>query len=264
MRLIFVILSDHPSIDIFDYFIQLMKMDKMIDHEDYKGYFDQKVFNILLSKISKEDENYPNIGMVRNYFSSWTHYSSLEKPSEICIEGKILTDDIMGIIIHYPNELHIDHNVFNSGKITVIETDNGAFIKAHKVDLRPCSELEVYSWFTENRNPGRNFDDNYLKHSRFKERYVDGKKVSPLTLPEKDLEAALRKAVGQRGEKRLYFYDATNKLLLVFYNENQNNLFHGHEILDKDKKQEVQKISNPIKKKIETVFNCKFIPRGIR
>ncbi len=254
MRKVIVLLKEEEVSKIRPYLIKLYEVQRMIENEAHEGFFDEKLFIDLIKKIP-EDKSYPPVKSIRNAFSEWTDYQELGTPVDVSIRDMILKGDILGVCILYPDELIVDHSRIGKTHLVLNEMNNGAYSKSHELNLLPCDEIIINQWFNENREPGRKFDENYLKHSRFKTRYVDGEEVSPLSIPENEIKDALKRAVGTKGQKRIYFYDSNNKMILVFYNENSlQHLFHGHSINREKKKEEEQKIHPMTQKKLSKVF----------
>lgn len=253
MRKVFILLKDREPEEIKSYIAKLYNVQKMIDNENYEGFYNEKLFINLLNHLPK-DNAYPSLPTIRNAFSGWTDFLELGDPVDVNFRDIILSENILGICVLFPDELIIDH-IGLGNNICLNEMKEGQFIKTHKIELVECDEIKVNEWFNENREPKREFDEEYIKHSRFKTRYVDGEEVSPLTLPEEEIEIALKKAVGTRGQKRIYFYDKGRKLLIVFYYENSCSYYHGHEIKKENIKKEEQKICESTHKKLKKIFN---------
>ncbi len=240
---------------LLDYLSRLVEVAKMIDHEDFEGYMDMEKFNILASAFKPSDPDYRNIMALRNHFSEWYDYSELDDSFPVVRVGQCdFASHIYGACAAYADELVVNHGAYAADVIKINIMDGPRLSASKTIRMLPCDDVEVYKWFTDHRDPKRKFDSNYLKHSRFGPRKVDNKKVSPLTIPEAQLMDCLKKSVGGKGERRIYFYDPEAKMLLVFYNQNDNNSFHGHEILPADKKKEEQKIDNAILNKMKKLF----------
>ncbi|MDE6303684.1 MAG: hypothetical protein K2M01_02555, partial [Paramuribaculum sp.] len=263
MRKVFILIKDLNNDklsrkEVGIYLRSLIEVAKMIDHEDFEGFIEIEKFNRLIAEIKPSDSDYRNVHELRNHFSEWSDYSELDDKFETVKVGKSdFTNHIYGACAAYSDELVVNHDAYPTNSIHIHIMNGMQLTASKKINMLSCDDVLVYEWFCDNRDPERKFDKYYLKHSRFGPRIVNNKQVSPLTVPEPQLKICLKKAVGGKNERRIYFYDKKQKLLLVFYDENDQNKYHGHEILKKDKKSEEQKIDNDIINKMKKIFKYK-------
>ena len=85
--------------------------------------------------------------------------------------------------------------------------------------------LGLYSWFTKNRKPQRQYDFN-RKHGDANRRACGG---SQLKTDEKETRELLHKAVGKDKKSALWYYDKKNNSFIYFENQREIRLaFHGY------------------------------------
>lgn len=256
MSKIFILLNQETG-DVRKYLNVLRNVDLIVDNENHENYFDEKLFEQILSNLP-DDGGYPNFKTYRVLFSEYTDYHFLEGAEEIKVGQQSFKEDILGVCFNNPRELVINHGRFVNDIIKLNKMNSGRYEGSVELKLLNCDEKSIYEWFAENREEKREFDENYLKHSRFKARKDEkGNTVSPLRIEEGVLSDALKKAVGTKDERRIYFFDKETNLFLVFYHQNMGSLYHGHEILREDKKKEEQKINNRVIDKMKKLFDYK-------
>lgn len=101
--------------------------------------------------------------------------------------------------------------------------------------------IDLYKWFIAHREPKRQYDPNYEKHSQTEKFVKKGKVASPITYTQAELEQILEKAV-RTGDKHreLYFYDKNKDKYIIFFAEG-GNLYHAFEFTE-DNNEEMNKI----------------------
>ncbi len=90
--------------------------------------------------------------------------------------------------------------------------------------------IDLYAWQIEHRNPQRQYDPNYEKHSKEKKYGKRGMVISAITYKQEELEHFLKYAVrASRTHDELYFHDVVHGKYIIFFDENMNSLYHAFE-----------------------------------
>lgn len=119
--------------------------------------------------------------------------------------------------------------------------------------------IELYQWQTEHRDPQRQYDPNYEKHSKVEKTGKKGQPISAITYTKEQLEQFLKLALrASRTNAELYFHDVEMGKYIIFFNENTNSLYHAFEFAE-DNQEEIQKIwargGRDLKNRIDMVTN---------
>lgn len=237
------------------------------DHELFDKIYDQNKYNDvreMAKDINKHEKKRPSIvNRLDTAFRNFVHYEDIDfldystiiKCDNVELENTILNA--------YVNEQDRD-------SVTLIDADalsikmpksniinsNGNTVRTNVLD---CDDKNLYLWFVEHRNPKREIDNNYKKHSPNSRMGKKGVRISPLTYDKKQTKQFMHKAVGSPDDrKNLFYLDNEKNAILVFWDEGILNAptFHAYQISADDKK-EIQKIykkgSTSLLKKIEKV-----------
>lgn len=220
---------------------------KMIDHEDFEGFYDKKQRNQFYHSVVNKAE-YPNASMILTYLKDWKEAKQPET-GQVSVKEMTLTHDCLGALNNKTGCAIVDVEALQekSAKALQLKGKDG---KLMHVDIVECSAQSLYQWFVDNRKPQRILDENYAKHSKQVKSGPRGE-ISALTYSKEDTEYFLKRAVGVKGERRMCYWVKEDKKIIIFFNENlASPTFHAYEIAD-DNAKELQKIANDVKKKME-------------
>lgn len=232
---------------------KIVRTVKMIDHEYYTGYLDESAWFAFYNKVRAVDVN---LGVM--LMSAMTSFKSHSSPDNE-FSGRHFTvknKPIDGMLIStYVDNIHsaVYASVFpaNGTPIKVLE---GSQVIT-EIEALDFEEMCMYKWFIANRNPQREMDHDYKKHSRFKEHQSKRGIISAWTYSDSDALAMLRHAVySGTTSKRLILWHKIDKKMIVFFNENfQDRLvFHAYQISE-DNNNELSKFKNDALKKAKKV-----------
>lgn len=233
---------------------QLIDALNMIDHEDYKGYFDKDNLRHFYQFATAIDRN---LGvMLLAAIEPWLDYRSQANAKSnrnyvangVSAAGSLLAsylDNITGSLF-----LTLKPAKSKPSPVSVTENNHLLF----KIIPAVIEEKFLYSWFVSNRLPQRQLDKDYKKHSKFREHM--GKKgdvISPWTYADAEAVKLLRHAVYSKSAKRLILHHKKDKKILVFFNENlAEPTYHAYQIYEKDSS-ELSKFSNASIKKMKKI-----------
>lgn len=249
---------------------KLGKIINFIDHEEYTGFFDQSLFKDLIEYLSDEDkEDKNNIRLVRNRFATLTDVKHEKLPNSIhCVWDSGMNDISHTIEAHagvYNSPLVIGLGANSLSEVIVCyDIENQKFENRQIIHLRNIQD--IHQWFVENRQPQRVFNFDYPKHNCDEHYMENGVLVSPLNMDDEKVVEALVNAIGSgSGAGKRLIYAESNGLVAVFSFENrvdENNcpVYHGHKLLDNDKKSR-NNLTKEIYSKIKDLYN--FDPRII-
>lgn len=248
-------LSQLSKKELFQLVNQFIDAMKMIDHEDYNGYFvkdDLQHFYQFASAIDR------NLGvMLLAAIEPWLDYKSSANAKSnrnyvangVSVTGSLLASYLDNIA----DSLFLTLQPTASHPSSLTITENNRFL--HRITPAVIEEIFLYKWFVANRKPQRKLDKDYRKHSKFRAHM--GKKgdiISPWTYSDADALVLLRHAVYSKKAKRLILHHKEDKKVLVFFNENLTEpTYHAYQIDEKDSS-ELSKFSNESKKKMEKVL----------
>lgn len=231
--------------DVTTMLIDIYRQLSSIDYENYNGFYDQSKLSALIKKAKQltKGKKYPEADRILRLFTTKpiSAYKTDEKSVELNINGMDVQD---GIINRYcshdgENTLVDTESLSCTPQSLDIKDDKGKVLHANVI---PCRDTDLYNWFLAHRNPERILDVNYRKHTNAPKNGYRGV-ISALTYSEEETKDFLKKAVGVQNGKNLFFKDATQNKIIVFWNENlsSNPTYHAYEI-SADDEAEIDKI----------------------
>lgn len=236
--------------DILNLAKQLIDALKMIDHEDYEGYYDYDELQHLYRLTMKTDRH---LGLLLlEAIKPWQDHRSKNNVSskrDYRVNGASVSGSLLASYID---------NAAGSLFLSLAPASDIAVTEGHDILCRVTPVViekhALYHWFIANRNPQRQLDKDYRKHSKFKEH--TGKKgdiISPWTYSDDAAVKLLRHAVYSKTAKRLILHHKKDKKILVFFNENLSQpTYHAYQIPEKDA-YELSKFTNESIKKMKKV-----------
>lgn len=239
------VLNPKSSDDVTQYLCAIYQAFSYVDYESFQTFYNQNRLNELIDEAKRLAPNrkYPEVIKVLKLFDKkpFTAYSKEENISALNINGTEIAD---GIIHRYlcAKGQHVlvdaDALVCDLRSMQVMDKDG----RSQQLSVIVCNALELYNWFVDNRDPQRILDVNYKKHANAPRNGYRGV-ISPLTYSKQEAEHFLKKAVGAESAKNLFFKDAQNNKIIVFWNENLQHVptYHAYEITANDEK-EIDKI----------------------
>lgn len=228
---------------------KVLKGIKITSQEDKSVVYDNSRLNSLLAIVKKaqdnqDDKDNPGIVRLRKLMNDWKDCNNLKETF-----SPVKVNDVeqkLGLFCAFAN-------MRQSGRDVVVDVDAVSGVEGLKmvdisgnsVDFKVivCKEEAVYEWFVNHRDPKREIDTAYEKHSE-KEKESKKGNISPCTYPKEKSERMLQWAVGSKESQshRMYFHDLEGKKLLIFWNEDgEGKLFHSYEVPE-DNHEEIQKI----------------------
>lgn len=231
--------------ELTEMLIDIYRQLSSIDYESYNGFYDQTKLSALIKEAKRltPGKRYPEADRILRLFTTkpLSAYKTEEKAVKLNINGLDVDD---GIISRYcsndgENSLVDTDSLSCKPQSLVIKDDAGNVLH---VNVIPCRDTDFYNWFLAHRNPERKLDVNYRKHTNAPKNGYRGV-ISALTYSEEETKDFLRKAVGIQNSKNLFFKDATQNKIIVFWNENisLNPTYHAYEI-SADDEAEIDKI----------------------
>lgn len=247
--------SPDSAEELLPFIHHLIEALSIIDHEQYEGYYDGRIFKPLyrfvIEKLGKDAAL-----LLMEELNDWEDFHQGEKyvPTHINVNGIEVKDDLLAACTTCGTEdsfVGSSLTLATSPKATRIQDGQG---KSAAFPYLECKKKAMYEWFVEHRSPQRVLDKNYKKHSIFSK---EGKRgvISPLTYNYKEASAFLRRAVSGKGEsKRLCLWLKEEHKILIFFNERllQSPTYHAYEIND-DQECEINKLSASTRKKMKLV-----------
>lgn len=222
---------------------------KMIDHENFEGFYDKWQRNQFYKSVVNEAE-YPNASMLLAYLNDWKD-AGHAAGGKVYVNGAVLEADCLGVLNNRAGCAVVDVKALQrkSAKALQLKDQDGRLMG---VEILDCTAKDLYLWFVENRDPKRIWDENYAKHTPYKKEGPRGE-ISALTYSKEDVSEFLRMAVGIKGERRMWYWVRKDKKMIVFSNENlASPTFHGNEF-DEDNKKELQKIDKEVMRKLRKI-----------
>lgn len=231
--------------EVTELLIDIYRQLSSIDYESYNGFYDHSKLSALIKEAKRltPGKKYPEADRILRLFTTKpiSAYSTEEKTVKLNINGMDVPD---GIINRYcshdgENTLVDTDSLSCKPQSLVIKDDAGNVLHANVI---PCRAADLYNWFLTHRNPERKLDINYRKHTNAPKNGYRGV-ISALTYSEEETIDFLNKAVGILNGKNLFFKDATQNKIIVFWNENlsSNPTYHAYEI-SADDEAEIDKI----------------------
>ena len=206
------------------------------EYEHYIPVYDEKNLNATLCPIkTSEPAEFPNVQMkiltiLRQIgVTEKAGITSRSLDSKYNLYHQDVTTTVLGDMA----------NCIEKGKALVILDIQAALkykkaipVKKQYNDIELSIEivnntLGLYSWFTSNRKPRRQYDYN-SKHGDVYHKAHGG---SQLKTDEQETRELLNKAVGKDKKSALWYYDKKNSSFIYFENQREIRLaFHGYHI----------------------------------
>lgn len=225
-----------------------LKCAKITGLDEKTVYFDNSRLNSLI-KILKDAQKKngwsesPNFGRLRSKMKEWKDFNSHKDAFETIKVNDV--EQNQGVFCAFVNlrsegDVIVDVDAICGFAGLRIVDHIGKAVTIEKIE---ATEGAVYLWFAQHRDPSRQIDEDYEKHS---DKEKDSKKgeISACTYPKEKSEKMLQWAVGSKTNKsnRMYFHDLEGKKLLIFWNEDgKGQQFHAYEVSE-DNHEEIQKI----------------------
>lgn len=251
-------LNPKSANDVTRYLGEIHEVFSYVAYEKFQTYYSQNKLNALMNEARRLSPNrrYPEAIKVLQLFNKkpFTPYFERETVPVCNINGLRVEN---GIINRYLSSAGhnalVDDNalVCDARGLRILDEDG----RLRQVSILRCDFLELYQWFVDNRHPQRTLDANYRKHARVPRNGYRGE-ISPLTYNKQDTEYFLMRAVGMENGKNLFFKDAKNNKIIVFWNENINGIpmYHAYEI-SADDEGEIDKIYRKGKRSLVDKLN---------
>ncbi|MDE6223479.1 MAG: hypothetical protein K2M49_07290 [Muribaculaceae bacterium] len=228
---------------------KIVRAVRMIDHEYYTGYFDESAWRALYKKVCAVDVNLGEMLML-----TMTSFKSHESPDNE-VSGRhyrFKNKRIDGMLMsaYVDNRHNAAYAMVYPTCRALVKVLEGYDVVA-EIKILEFEEMSLYQWFVDNRNPQREMDHEYKKHSRFKEHQGKRGVVSAWTYSTGDAIKMLRRAVySGTTSKRLILWHRQDKKMIVFFNENLQSglVFHAYQIGEDDTR-ELSKFTDAALKK---------------
>ena len=213
-------LSEKP----YDFLMKLIKEFKIIKGDGAQIWFDQEKLKALFNEIKQneaEKNRKPDIKELWNKFNDWNAIDiSYEAQT---IKGVNLDRGILCAYIHQ-----------NDSNASLVSDD--IEYKSLQIDplfIIPCDSKEIYKWLALHRDSKRVWDEQYAKHSREVKQGTRGA-ISSMSYTDEEYEEMLAWATGASGCNRKYYLDNEKSRLVIFWDENTDNKFHGYDVAADD------------------------------
>lgn len=241
-------ISSPDSKTVEDILKKAIKAVSITKFEKRSVLYDNNRLSQLLNIVKKSQEGEkgkesPGLGLLRRSMSEWNDLNKKKDSFKIIkvsdVEQK---QGVLCALINLKqsnNDVTVDVDAINGFSGLRIIDNKGASVNVNKVDAK---EGEVYKWFADHREPHREIDAAYKKHST-KEKKTKKGVISANKLPVKDSEKMLQWAVGPENSNRMYFHDVDEGVIVVFWKEDgsKGKQFHTYEVSE-DNKDEISKI----------------------
>lgn len=220
--------------DVNTYLSKIYHAISYVAYEKFQTYYSQNKLKTLINEARRlsPSRKYPEAIKLLTLFNKkpFTAYSEREKVSALNINGSRIEDSIINRYLSSTGfNVLVDNEalVCNARELRILDEAG----RPQQISLLQCDPLALYQWFVENRHPQRTLDANYRKHTKAPKNGYRGV-ISPLTYNKQETEYFLKRAVGVENEKNLFFKDAKNNKIIVFWNENLCNTptYHAYEI----------------------------------
>lgn len=224
-------LNDDPRCHISN----IVNLCEFISHENYNGYYDSFNIKAFLMPLDTLDDCYPSIiTLLRKIFLQWDDWREsmfqIKDDKYYFLHTEIHDDTLCEIAKRscmFPNNsiLLINNNAINFHDETISLESEFNISEIHQCN---CEIMELAKWFEINRKPKRYFNLNPKHGENGKGNFPS---ASPLLCSRMDASVMLNKAVGEKFNDKLFFYDNTHKKYIEFRYENTpKNTYHAYHI----------------------------------
>ena len=240
------VLRDVDKDSFIGFFRKVNQSQKLIKWEDVDYYYDDNHLKAFVNAARAALEGSEEMPQLENLLVFFDDKKSIQGEKIGVTPIKVYGVDVKkGLLNAYmeggpvDSDVLLNHDALNNpNRSFEIETPEGLSVSIEALDVKPSV---VYLWLVKNRNPKRNIDPNAQKHKR-KTRLGNKGVISPITYTIDQLDSLLQKAVpAKKGLREFYFKDTTANKLVIFFDENQANLYHAFEV-PADDEQERQKM----------------------
>lgn len=213
-------LSEKP----YDFLMKLIKEFKIIKGDGAQIWFDQEKLKALFNEI-KQDEaeknRKPDVKELWNKFNDWNAIDISYDVQKI--KGVELDKGILCAYIHQKD----------SNASLVSDDIENKSLQIEPLFIIPCDSKEIYRWLALHRDSKRVWDKEYAKHSGEVKQGTRGT-ISSMSYTDDEYEDMLAWATGVNGCNRKYYLDKEKSRLVIFWDENTDNKFHGYDVADDD------------------------------
>ena len=239
--------SPDPKI-VEDILKKAIKAVSITKFENRSVLYDNNRLSQLLNIVKQSQEGgkgkeNPSLGLLRKLMNDWNDFNKKKDSFEIIKVNDV--EQKQGVLCalvnlkQSDNDVVVDVDAINGFAGLRIIDNKGASVNVNKVDAK---EGEVYKWFADHREPHREIDAAYKKHST-EEKTTKKGVISANKLSKEQSERVLQWAVGPENSNRMYFHDVDKGVIVVFWKEDgsKGKQFHTYEISE-DNKDEISKI----------------------
>ena len=202
----------------------------MIEHEDYIGYYDKVLLGAFIKCIQQKDQK--KADDIRESLRRW-YATSDSQIDDTFIKGEKVVDSVTKCYLADTSDSKI---MMSLAAIDIDQENNIRLGKSDystkKVIVKPVNMANAYLWFVDNRNPQRDSDPEYKKHTNKTRIGRKGKLISACHYDVQDIKAHLREAIGlSKGSAKtwLLFQLTDEETILKFMNENTAMYYHAYE-----------------------------------
>ncbi len=206
-----------------------------------------------LEKIPRKDKKH-QIELLIKFFDNFCDIPHSEDAVFIAENENVkpYADLVHAYLQDKESSIIVNANGLNNPENGLQVVYNGEQIIIYVCDM----SLNLYKWIIEHRDPKRQYDPNYEKHSKTEKLVKKGKVASPITYTKDELNQMLEKAVCTgAGHGELYFFDKDKEKYVIFWGEG-GHLYHAFEFTEENNA-EIQKIwergGRDLMKRIEMV-----------
>lgn len=235
----------HNANEVTQMLIDIYRQLSSVDYENYDGFYDQSKLSAIIKEAKRltSGKGYPEADKILRLFTKRPicAYKTDVKAPMLNINGMDVHDGIVNRYCSHDGEnTLVDTDSLSCKPQSLVVKDSAG--KVLNVSVISCCDSDLYNWFLTHRNPERKLDVNYRKHTNAPKNGYRGV-ISPLTYTEEETAEFLKKAVGIKNGKNLFFKDATQNKIIVFWNENLSSspTYHAYEI-SADDEAEIDKI----------------------
>lgn len=250
------VMSENEILKVIE---NIYEICKLIENENYEGYYDAENVSAFLYPVDTMEECYPNIKTrMRMAMSKWgvnlrvqkvqkdtvnyMYYCIPIKDDTLCemTERKFVSTDGNTFLL-------INYDAFSCVSETITTKRNQDEVK---LDVRNADIKSISEWYEINRKPQRIFNLNPKHGENGKGAHPGnkGEKVSVLMCSRDEAKNMLLKAIGS-DLRILYFFDQIHNQYIEFKRESENT-YHGFHLDTIDEKRVPEEIKMMINKLI--------------
>lgn len=229
--------------EILQLWRKAIKAVKMVKYEDGQIFYDNRRFSALIHAMTDDGQS-PRANQLLQMMSDWNDVHLKKEPFVPCeVRGKIQHD---GIVCAFLNRRNAEGD--NIVDLEAIKNPPSIYVKdqygrEENISVLSCSDTKIYPHFVKYRELQRVLDPAYAKHSETEKKGKRGIVISGSSYSDEEAEMFLKWAVGEKGKRRLFFWDRKKSKLIIFFDENGTG-FHVYDVPEdaESYNAEVQKI----------------------